>query len=147
MEEILKSIPQRKPFLFIDRLININESTIVTEYHLKKEADFFKGHFPGNPIMPGVLMCEACFQTGAMLMSKLNELSMEKQSGEGLGVVTRIKDTKFKGFAHPGDTLEITVGLEEMLANACYMKGKIQVKGKVIMQILFQVATIKAAIQ
>ena len=82
--------------------------------------------------MPGVLLCEACFQTGAILMGGSNQ--------PGLGVVTRIKDTKFKNFAKPGDILTITVKLDDKVDNAYYMSGTIFVGEKLILKIIFQAA-------
>lgn len=125
-------IPQREPFLFIDTVVEKGETHIHAQKTLTGEEDFFKGHFPGNPIMPGVLMCEACFQAGAALLS----------GGEGLGVVTRIRDTKFKGMVKPGDVLDIKVELEERISNAVYCKGHIEVAGKKVVQIKFQVAEV-----
>lgn len=130
--DIKDLIPQREPFLFIDKIIEKGDTHIHVQKHLTGEEDFFKGHFPGNPIMPGVLLCEACFQAGAALLS----------GGDKLGVVTRIKDTKFKGMVKPGDTLDIKVEMEERLANAVYCKGHIEVAGKKVVQIKFQVAEV-----
>jgi 3-hydroxyacyl-[acyl-carrier-protein] dehydratase len=136
MEDILAVIPQRPPFLFVDKIVRREENTITTQRTLRDDESFFQGHFPGNPVMPGVLLCEACFQTGAILMGADHQ--------QGLGVVTRIKDAKFKHFAYPGDTLTITVTLNEKLANAYYMHGSIHVGDKLIMKIVFQGALIQS---
>lgn len=133
--DIKTFIPQREPFLFIDNIVEKGETQILVQKKLTGEEDFFKGHFPGNPIMPGVLMCEACFQAGAALLSVPGKEA-------GLGVVTRIKDTKFKGMVKPGDLLDIKVEMEERLANAVYCKGHIEVDGKKVVQIKFQVAEV-----
>jgi 3-hydroxyacyl-[acyl-carrier-protein] dehydratase len=129
-------IPQREPFLFVDNMITHSSESVTTSYQVKESADFFKGHFPGNPIMPGVLTCEAVFQTGALLMA-LN-------SGETLAgrtaVVTRIQSAKFKNMAKPGDTLNIKVELVEKIANASFMKGKVEVAGKTILTLEFACA-------
>jgi len=135
MDEVLAAIPQRPPFLFVDKIISREGNTITTQRTLRDDEYFFQGHFPGNPIMPGVLLCEACFQTGAILMGA------EKQQ-PGLGVVTRIKDTKFKNFAKPGDVLTITVTLDDKLDNAFYMSGTIRVGEKLILKIIFQGAVL-----
>lgn len=134
MEEVLAAIPQRPPFLFVDKIISKKDNTITTHRLLTGEEDFFKGHFPGNPIMPGVLLCEACFQTGAILMAG--------GEGRGTGVVTRIRDTKFKSFVKPGDLMEITVSLDDQLENAFYMSGSIKVDGKVVLKVKFQGALV-----
>jgi 3-hydroxyacyl-[acyl-carrier-protein] dehydratase len=136
MEEIFTIIPQRPPFLFVDKIVSRDDRSVTTQRTLRKEEYFFQGHFPGNPIMPGVLLCEACFQTGAILMGGMKP--------SGLGVVTRIKDAKFKNFARPGDVLTITVSLDDRLENAYYMSGTIWVDEKLILKIIFQGALLSA---
>jgi 3-hydroxyacyl-[acyl-carrier-protein] dehydratase len=133
--EITDLIPQRSPFLFVDKIVERNDNTIHTQYLVKGNEDFFKGHFPGNPIMPGVILQEAIFQSGAALMSQL-------QSGSGLGVVTRVQNAKFKNMVKPGDLLEMEVELVESLSNAHYMKGVTKVLGKTVLIIEFAVASI-----
>lgn len=134
LEQVYAKIPQRPPFLFMDRIIEISEGRIQTELKLTGEEDFFKGHFPNNPVMPGVLMCEACFQSAAALMA-------DDEDG-GLGVVTKIEQTKFKSMAKPGDILIIKTELLEKIENARYMKSRIEVNGKAIMQTKFTVASV-----
>tara|TARA_Y100000385_G_C12932663_1_gene567455 strand:+ start:54 stop:479 length:426 start_codon:yes stop_codon:yes gene_type:complete len=132
-QEILSRIPQREPFLYIEDIIDRTENTITTSQKITGEEDFFKGHFPGNPIMPGVLLCEATFQTGALLMSYI----MEGGLGKKTAVVSRIQSAKFKNMVKPGDQLEIKVQLTEQIANAAYMKGKLLTNGKTALQIDF----------
>lgn len=130
---ILDNIPQREPFLFIEKVVDRSENSITTSKKLTGEEDFFRGHFPGSPVFPGVLMCESVFQTGALLMS----LKGQSASGNKKALVTRIQNAKFKNMAKPGDELHITVDFVEMLANAAFMKGKISANGKTIMSIEF----------
>ena len=132
--EIKDLIPQRPPFLFVDKITSLEEKKISTVLTLSGEEDFFKGHFPGNPIMPGVLLQEALFQSGAALMAM--------KAGAGLGVLTRVQNAKFKGVVRPGDKLEMEVELTDSLSNASFMKGQTRVNGKVILVIEFAVASI-----
>lgn len=140
LEQLLKYIPQRPPFLFLDGVHDETAERVTTFKQLTGEEDFFKGHFPGNPVMPGVLMCEAVFQTGAYLMAKRGETATAPQTA----VVTRIQGAKFKNMARPGDKLMITVDFVEMLANAAFMKGKVMVENKTIMTIEFAAALVDA---
>lgn len=140
LEQLLKYIPQRAPFLMLDGIVDEASETVTTYKVLTGEEDWFKGHFPGNPVMPGVLMCEAVFQTGAYLMARRGEAH-----GPGkTAVVTRIQGAKFKNMAKPGDKLLITVDFGEMLANAAFMKGKVRVGDKTIMTIEFAAALVDA---
>ena len=139
LETILNNIPQREPFLFIENIVEQNENSITTSQKLTGQEDFFRGHFPGRPVFPGVLMCEAVFQTGALLMS-LKGTGAEPNK---TAVVTRIQNAKFKNMAKPGDELFITVEFVEMLANAAYMKGKIKANDKLVMSIEFACALVE----
>ena len=133
LETILANIPQREPFLFIEKIVDRTENSITTSKLLTGDEDYFRGHFPGSPVFPGVLMCEAVFQTGALLMALKGESANESKKA----LVTRIQGAKFKNMAKPGDELMITVNFVEMLANAAFMKGKITANNKTIMSIEF----------
>lgn len=132
--DILELIPQRPPFLFVDKVVDRTENSIKTTLKVTGEEDFFKGHFPGNPIMPGVLLQEALFQSGAALMAG--------RAGGGLGVVTRVQNAKFKNMVRPGDELDMEVELTESISNAHYMKGTTKVAGKTVLVIEFTVASV-----
>ncbi|WP_164848274.1 3-hydroxyacyl-ACP dehydratase FabZ family protein [Halobacteriovorax sp. HLS] len=132
--EVLESIPQKPPFLFVDKVVSREEKKISTSFQVTGQEDFFKGHFPGNPIMPGVLLQEAAFQSGALLMASVGN--------GGLGVVAKVSNAKFKNFVKPGDLLEMDVELVEVVSNAYYMKAKSKVAGKVVMAIEFTCALV-----
>ncbi len=134
--QIEELIPQRKPFLFVDKVLSFDGTTIQTEFVMHENLDFFKGHFPGNPIVPGVILQEALFQTGAAFMS------LQNKEGGGLGVVTRVQNAKFKNMVRPNEKIEMQVELVEALGNASFMKGVTKVAGKTVLVIEFAVASI-----
>ncbi|MDH5543670.1 MAG: 3-hydroxyacyl-ACP dehydratase FabZ [Nitrospinota bacterium] len=125
MEDILRAIPHRPPFLFLDRITESGSNFLKAEKELKPELDFFKGHYPSFPIMPGVLICEAIFQAGAILLSKLVEAGSDK-----VPVLTRIKNARFKRMVRPGDILNVHTEIIEKLGEVFFMRGKALVGGK-----------------
>ncbi len=103
-EEIKQIIPQREPFLMIDEVeeYKAGESAIAYKY-VNEEEWYFKGHFPGNPIMPGVLITESLAQTGAVAI-----LSLEENKGKN-ALFGEIDKMKFKKMVVPGDKLKLEV--------------------------------------
>ena len=140
MEEILNAIPHRPPFLFVDRIVEITATKIRTIKEVRPEEPVFAGHYPGQPIMPGALICESIFQTGAILLSK-----MMGGMGEGIPVLTRINNAKFKSIVKPGTTLDVEAELVEKVSNAYFMKGKASVAGKTSVTVEFTVTLTKEA--
>lgn len=125
MEEILNAIPHRPPFLFVDRIVELSENRIKTSKEIRFDEPALAGHYPGQPIMPGALICESIFQTGAILLSK-----MAGGIDGGVPVLTRINNAKFKSIVRPGSVLEIEAELVGKVSNAYFMKGKASVEGK-----------------
>lgn len=137
-QQILDRIPHRHPFLLVERIVHQEDKTIDTSFHVSENLDVFKGHYPDHPIMPGVLLCEAIFQSGGLLMSFL----LEKQDAikKNVPVLTRIENAKFKRPVYPGDTVDIRVSVTESLASVSFMKGVLKVGGKVAVQVNFACA-------
>ena len=140
LEEIKTLIPHRPPFLWVDRIISSNETAIETEKHIPKDHEVFQGHYPGNPITPGVLLCEAIFQSGALLMAK----NSEAHTTGLVPVLTRITNAKFKRSVFPGDTTHIKVSLVEIVSSVSFLKGTLKVNGKTAVQVEFACAMTKA---
>ena len=130
-EDIEKIIPQRDPFLMIDEVEEIIEGESAVAYkNVSEDEWYFKGHFPGNPIMPGVLIAESLAQTGAVAI-----LSMEENKGKN-ALFGGIDKMKFKKMVVPGDRLKLEVrilkrkgpiGIGEAIAT---VDGKIAAKGE-----------------
>ncbi len=140
MDSIHDLIPHRPPFLFVDEILSIDENRIHATRLIRAEEDFFKGHFPGKPIMPGVLICEAIFQTGALLMSRRSDAPKDY-----VPVITRINNVKLKRAVRPGDKLEMQAEVTEQTGAAWYMKGKASVAGQTILTLDFAAMLVEDA--
>ena len=129
--DFLQYIPHRPPFLFVDRVLEENDNTIKTEKKIDPKEPFFEGHYPEKPIMPGVLIFEAIFQAGAIMMGK-------RIASEGrIPVLTRVNNIKLKHAVLPGDTLQVEVTLKDLVSTAAYMTGKASVNGKTAVSLEF----------
>jgi 3-hydroxyacyl-[acyl-carrier-protein] dehydratase len=127
-EEVLNSLPHRDPFLFIDTIEHIDAEGIVAHRHITGDEDFFRGHYPNNPIMPGVLLCECIFQAGALYLSR--EMNLGDGANTSTPVVTRIQNVRFRSPVKPGDQLTITAKLKEKISGVFFMRGFIEKNGK-----------------
>ena len=131
-EAILAAIPHRDPFLLLDEIVEQSDSRIVCRKHFSGEEYFFAGHYPQFPLVPGVILCEAAMQAGAVLLARF----VEPAAG-GVPVATRMNDVRFKQMVRPGDTIEIEVELNERLANAFFLTAKVTSGGKVAVRLEF----------
>lgn len=138
VDAVTRLIPHRPPFLWVDKIVNFDGDSIETEKHFPKDHEVFKGHYPGNPITPGVLLCEAIFQTGALLMASKAEGT--PQDTKTVPVLTRINSAKFKRSVLPGDTTYIKVVLKEVISSVSFFKGTLKVNGKTAVQVDFACA-------
>ena len=134
-EEIQQLIPHRPPFLWLDEIVELDENTVRAKKFLDPDLPVFGGHYPGFPVLPGVLQCEACFQAAAVLIARSHPLA----AGQ-VPVVTRQNNTRFRRLVRPGETLDIEVKLTEKLANAFFLTGKVSVDGQTTVRLEFACA-------
>jgi len=130
----------RDPYLLIDKVESISQKQITTSKDLREDEFYFKGHFPSAPVLPGALMQEMTTQTAGILIAKeYNPLGEDYDTNNfdpkrpALGVLSRVKDARYKSFARPGDLLHIQVDLIESLDNYFEFKAKILRGDKLIM--------------
>lgn len=137
---ITDRIPHRPPFLWLDRVVEITDNSITAEKKIPEDLDLFQGHYPDYPLLPGVLLCEAVFQAGGVLLAELLR-SEGKTSAAGATlakpVLTRIVGAKFKREVRPGDLIVVSARLSERVGRAWFLKGAVRVDGKVAVQVEF----------
>lgn len=126
LDQIKKRIPHREPFLLIDEIVEQSESQIVCRKRFNGDEFWFRGHYPDFPITPGVILCEAAMQAGAVLLSG----HVDAERG-GVPVATRANNVQFKKMVRPGDVIVIEAEITERLASAFFMKARVTVDGKV----------------
>ena len=108
-EEVLALVPQQAPFRFIDEIHELDEEHIVASYTFRPDADFYRGHFPGNPITPGVILVETMAQAGVVALG-LYLCARERSPEELEKLVTVFTDAQveFSGLVKPGDRVTTT---------------------------------------
>ncbi len=128
IEKIKEILPHRYPFLFLDKILNLEENKIIALKQITYNEWFFIGHFPDFPIMPGVLMVEAMAQASGVLIYK-NLVIKEKDS---VPLFLGIEKIKFRKTVKPGDTLIIEAELKNKISNIFKIIGKIKVNDQIV---------------
>jgi len=128
-------IPHLPPFLFVDEIVSESPEGLVARRTWRQEEDFYRGHYPGAPITPGVLLCEAVFQTGALYLARTGP-------GERAGVplLAKISDVRFRSPVYPGETVTIEVTKRETLAGFVMMSGSVRCGERRVLTVNFSVA-------
>jgi 3-hydroxyacyl-[acyl-carrier-protein] dehydratase len=124
--EILNLLPHRYPFLLVDKILELEENKIVGVKNVTINEPFFQGHFPGHPIMPGVLIIEAMAQTGGVLI-----FFKEENKGK-IPLFAAIDKARFKKPVYPGDQLIIKVEILKMLRGVAKAKAEAYVDGNLV---------------
>ncbi len=127
-------LPHRDPFLFVDAVLERDERRVVTQWRAKEDSPFFRGHYPGNPILPGVLLCEMAAQSSAILFAN------DPRDEGATPVLTKIADARFKRMVRPGETLRCEVKLDERIGPARYVDVKITCEGESVLRAKLVVA-------
>ena len=143
MNDIYRAIPHRPPFLFVDEIVSERPDGMVARRTFIAEDFFYAGHYPGNPITPGVILCEAAFQTAAVFL--VRKLIAQGHSADGLTpVLSRIGEAKFKRMVKPGDTVEIDVTEKETVQQFHFLRGVLRKDGKPVLTLEFALALLPA---
>jgi UDP-3-O-[3-hydroxymyristoyl] N-acetylglucosamine deacetylase/3-hydroxyacyl-[acyl-carrier-protein] dehydratase len=130
VNQVASMLPHRYPFLLVDKIIELGESHVVGVKNVTMNEWFFQGHFPNNPVMPGVLMIEAMAQTGGILV-----LSTVPDPENYWTYFMKINEARFKQKVMPGDTLVFHLSLISPIRRGiCHMKGEAIVGDKVVME-------------
>ena len=128
IDEIMKVLPHRYPFLLVDKIIEVEEKRIVGIKNVTINEPFFQGHFPGHPIMPGVLIVEAMAQTGGMLLMGMVGEPYDRK----VVYFMSLDNVKFRRPVKPGDSLRLELEMVQMRGPVCKMHGVAKVDGEVV---------------
>ncbi len=126
MNEIEKLLPHRRPFLFVDRLEKTDAAEIVGYKTFRQDEFFFPGHFPGYPVVPGVILIETLAQCGGA-----GAIAAGLAPGKGLFFLATVEKAKFRKQVRPGDEVRLVIENGRVSARSLKQKGKAYVNGEV----------------
>lgn len=128
INEIMEILPHRYPFMMVDKILEIDfeKKHIIGLKNLAMNEPFFQGHFPGEPVMPGVLQLEAMAQVGGILMNKL-------MNNEGaVAYFLAVDNARFRRMARPGDQLRIEVTFKRLRLGMAKVHGVVTIDGELV---------------
>lgn len=130
VEQIQRLLPHRYPFALVDRVIDVELGKRIVGYkNVSINEPFFQGHFPGHPVMPGVLIVEAMAQTAGVLV-RLSADSDDHAGGSRLFYLVKVDKARFSAMVVPGDQLRLEVSLKRMLRGMGLFEGRALVDGR-----------------
>jgi len=135
--EVLRRIPHRPPFLFVDEIVSESPESLVARRTWRADEDFYGGHYPGAPITPGVILCEAVFQAGALHLSRI---LAEQGAPAGVPLLVKISDVRFRSPVYPGDVVTIEVRKKDSMAGFFIMSGSMRRGETRVLSVDFSVA-------
>lgn len=143
IKEIMQLLPHRYPFLLVDRVVEYDSlGSIHAIKNVTVNEPFFQGHFPGNPIMPGVLLCEALAQTGAILLFKSTQDFSNK-----LFLFAGIDKVRFRNPVTPGDQLHLYCYDIRSKFNVWKMSARAEVDGQTVVEGIISAALVDGSIE
>lgn len=117
--------------LLVDAVVACDPDQIVCRKTFRADEHFFQGHFPGEPIVPGVILCECALQAGAVLLA-------QRQAGAaGVPLATRLDQVRFRRVVRPGETVEVEVRLRDQVSQAFYFDARVRCGGQVAARLEF----------
>ena len=142
----------RAPYLLVETVVSIDEQSVVTEKQISGQEFFLEGHFPGAPIFPGAMLQELSTQSaGVLIAARHNPMEIYNTHDPhfnkyALGVLVRVKQAKYKGFARPGDRLRVEVRLNEMISGIFDFTARITSGNALIMKNQFQLTNVLSSV-
>ncbi len=143
--EILSLLPHRDPFLFVDEIVARNlaadGASLTAAWTIPADSAFYRGHYPGGPVTPGVILCEHAFQCGALLVALL---IAGFRAEDGVPVLTRIGEARFRRMVEPGARVETVVLVSDRLGPAWYLKATVRSSGATCVKLSFALSATAA---
>ncbi len=131
LQSIENAIPHRRPMLLLDEILECTGNKIVCGKTFREDEFFVQGHYPGFPLVPGVILCECALQAGGVLLASL------VKGASGVPVVTRMNQVRFRRMIRPGDRVEIQVELREHVSRAYFLEARVICDEKVAVRLEF----------
>ena len=151
-DDVQDYLHHRAPYLLVKEIVSIEDRQITTRSSIAGDEFFIQGHFPGAPILPGAMMQELSTQSAGILIAARYNPMKEFNTHDpffneyALGVLVKVKAARFRGFARPGDPLDVHIALVEKIGEVFDFVGKIFANEKLIMRNEFQLTNIQSKV-